>query len=94
MADEARVMGGKLWTCRRVVDPWGRRPLLAWAGYCDGDRVGFYRLKRDFWAMAELLARRAEDDLCKESLKVEMAAAVEGCRILDNLRKWNGKRAY
>jgi hypothetical protein len=92
MADEARVIGGKLWTLRRVVDPWGRRPLVPWAGYCDGDRVGFYRTKGEFWRVAEALARRGSDEQCEQSAQVEMTSAVEGCRILDNLRKWNGKR--
>jgi hypothetical protein len=85
MADEARVIGGRLWTCRRVVDPWGRKLPVRWCGYMDGTRVGFYRTKTEFWQAAEVLARQADDPQCRAAVEAEMRAAREGARLLDRL---------
>lgn len=89
--NDARIVNGRMYTVRRVVDPFGRKTPFRWAGYCEGERVGFFKLKRDFWRHVEQVECCC-DSACLHAVDVEMEHAVEAVRILDHLHFWSGYR--
>ena len=94
MADDMRVINGQVFQVRRVIETWGVPVRLPWCLFRGWDRLGYFRLKREAWAAAEVHAMGEDSEATRRAREVEREQSMEGARILDQIRKWNGKRTY
>jgi hypothetical protein len=88
VADDARVIDGRLYTMRPTSSSRHVASRLRWACYCDGDRIGFFRTKPEAWRAAETHALVNRNEQCMASLEAEQRGCVEGAAILDEFRRW------
>jgi hypothetical protein len=76
---------GRIYTLNQNPLPHNRK-LFRWIGYCDGDRIGFFKTKADFEKFVECEPARAPlGPHAEETFRAEAMSTFEGRQALNKL---------